>query len=199
MDKKSEIIISILIIALAISLTYNIKNFSFTPTAYAIAGYNEPVYRECEKQIPYEVQEAYTETEPYTYTYTENVPIKYVIEKENSADCHGKYSIFGACIDLTIKNIDDTNGVFEVTVYVDKYNRATDELIIREEKTQSQNIKIGNSYKFSFVFDVDVSEKWIYGYDIKTPSKPIERQGIKFQDVEKTRTITKYRTETGPC
>jgi len=196
MEKKAEIIISILIIALAISLTYNISSFSSTPTAYAIANTNTVTL--CEKQVPYEVQEAYTETEPYTYTYTENVPIKYVIEKENSVDCHGKYSTFGACVDLTIKNTDDTNGVFEVAVYIDKYSK-NDELIGREEKTQSQNIKAGDSYKFSFVFDVDVSEKWIYGYDIKTPSKPVERQGIKFEDVEKIRTVTEYRTETGPC
>lgn len=145
---------------------------------------------ECEKeiQVPYETQETYIEREPYTYTYYENVPIKYTI-KEQSCNCCPIRILGGTvCPCITIKNIDDTGGYFAVTSYI--YKGGT-------TYQASKNIYIhpDNEEKFQFEYSVGWFETPSCNFNIQEPTKQIEKQEIRYREVEKTRTVTKLRTE----
>lgn len=143
----------------------------------------------CEQQVPYQVQETYIETEPYTYY--ENVPIKYSV-KESSDSCYKQTGSLAACIDITIENLDDAGGTFSVTLHLDRYN-ILNEFVGKADETQSEFIEAGKSHKFSFKLDVNTGESWSYNYDIEIPNK--QKQQTDYRDVEKTRTVTKYRLE----
>jgi PGF-pre-PGF domain-containing protein len=190
---KTKAVSIILILLIFSTATYFAYKTSSEPTAYEIAQ-SAP---QCERQVPYEVQESYTESEPYTYTYYEDVPLKYKVEQENSFRCNGITSPLGVCLDLTIKNEDSIDGDFQVVGYLERYNG--DKFVENEQSIKSQNIKAYDSYKFSFVFDITASESWLYGYDINVPSKSVGKQETRFRDVVKTRTKTEYKTEYGPC
>jgi hypothetical protein len=143
----------------------------------------------CEQQVPYQVQETYTETEPYTYY--ENVPLKYSV-KETSASCYKDIGTWAACIDITIENLDDSDGTFSVTIRLDKYN-IIKEFVGTSEETQSELIEAGKTHTFSFKIDTKTGESWVYNYDIGVPNK--QNQISDYHDVEKTRTVTRYKLE----
>lgn len=185
----NEIIVSILILLVGFSFTY------FALVYPSITGYTVAI-SECEtREVPYTVQETYTVSEPYVHTFYEDVPISYVVEKEDAINCYGKSSPWGACISLIIKNTDDSGGIFSVKGYIDKYNIDTDKFTGRSEETQSENIEPNEKHEFSFILDRDFRDNWIYFYDIEAPTKSIEKTETRYQDVTKTRTLTKYRTE----
>ena len=125
--------------------------------------------------------------------------MKYSIEEENAVSCEGKTTPLGVCLDLTVKNADNVDGTFQVIGYIDRYNMNTDEFVGREEISESQNIKAADKHKFSFVLGIDASDNWLYGYNVNVPTKSIKKQETRYRDVEKTRTVTKYRTEMVPC
>ena len=150
-------------------------------------------------QETYEATERYTEKEPYTDTetyyvkepYTAYVPLSYMVIghthynfghrdfyiRENIPN----YYWISACdVTVKVKNMDDVDGNFWVTLYVTtstgSYEYTTYPVFLAGEE----------SHEFTRTFEGDYNSST---YEVHRAKKEV----IEYRDVPKERTVTKYR------
>ncbi len=140
-------------------------------------------------ETPYEEVETYIDQEPYQeveyYNDYLDLDSTYAVNQE-------KIELFGRGYyqqaQIGIKNLDTGGGWVTVTVNWETLNR-------KETDKIRHYINPDETIEFISEFDVDSGEdnKFTYTY----VSDPIQKQRLvtKYRDVEKTRTVTKYKTE----
>lgn len=141
-------------------------------------------------QVPYEDTETYIEQEPYqdTETYNDYLYLQstYGVNQQKIGDIMGTGCYQQA--QIGIKNLDTQGGWVTVTVNWETLSR-------QFEDTVRHFISPDQTVEFISEFDVDCDEdnKFTYNYI----SDPIQKTRFvtRYQDVTKTRTVTKYRTE----
>ncbi|MEK6848106.1 MAG: hypothetical protein AABX65_00550 [Nanoarchaeota archaeon] len=140
-------------------------------------------------QVPYEVQEEYTEKEPYQEIEYYNYPLRLedvsAVNKE-LIELGGRGYYQQAKIE--IKNLDTQSGWVNVVVNWKTLNKQSTD-------TVRHYINPDQIVEFISEFDVDRGEDNTYTFNYI--SDPIQKSRIvtKYRDVTKTRTITKYKTE----
>lgn len=172
-------------------------------------------------EVPYEEEETYYESVPYTDRECESEYLTYSATNDRWLDsgcndydniCH-EYNFFGFCIDeetfcvdrtlsyaVDMNNLDDKGGTFSAEIgfrksqggsvfdseIVDEYLYAqTTETFEYTKRITSDSPSGDANY-----------EGWYGYYQIKSiPTKQVCRDVIKYKDVERTRIVTKYKTE----
>lgn len=138
-------------------------------------------------QVPYDYLEEYQETVPYTDRECENQNLVYKVERGScttrkshifSADDPAEYS-------CTITNLDTEGGTFSMNI---GFNIQGQQL----KETQSKYIYPQSSETFSIQRDASVDS--CFCSEI-IPTKQVCRDVTRYQEVTKTRTVTRYRTE----
>ena len=133
-----------------------------------------------EEQVPYEELETYTETVPYEA----EIELKYNWDNSVEYNCGSIFDYYG-CMDIGIENIDTVGGIFSVKCKIRTLN---DELY----DTKETYIKPGDTEKITCGVDISAGDDFEVTYTITPPTKT----ETKYKEVERTRTITKYRTVT---
>lgn len=145
--------------------------------------------RNCrQEQVPYEEQENYYETVPYTDQECEN---KQLVYKKDTGSCTdwvdnwfsentpAKYS-------CTITNLDSEGGVFSLDL---GFNIGSEQL----KETQSKYVYPQSSE--TFYVERDSAIDGCFCNEASIPTKQVCRDVIKYKDIARTRTVTKYKTE----
>ncbi|MFQ6121031.1 MAG: hypothetical protein ACE5KE_14245 [Methanosarcinales archaeon] len=205
----------VLILAVGVFASY-MSGFSpySAPTGQAIA--DQPTGQNCrEVQVPYEDIEYYTETVPYTDQECETKTLVYSItDFKVTGSCvdydeRCKKYILGICVEkeefcverkttcsLNLNNLDDERGtwVIRFTLYGDGS--------VMEKESVSKFLYPQTSGNVQKTFTLIGEEKCnknqyscSYGAT-NEPTKQICRDVIKYKEVQKSRTVTRYRTET---
>ena len=149
---------------------------------------NSPIQNCKMVDVPYEVQVAYTEQEPYTANVDEEVKLKYEIIESTTTTTDKGFDIW-AVGKVTIRNMDSETGSFKVEQYFSTLN---DPKITR---TSSQYIMQGESNIFREQVDIDLFEDFSMEYRVYPGTKIITKQVTKYRTVTMYRSETKYRQE----
>lgn len=178
------IIIIVAGISLIILILFLMGTISITGDAVSIK------FKNChDVSVPYQEIESYTETIPYTDQECEAKPLVYKIEGGLCNNKNNGFLGFGrsnAQYSCTITNLDDVGGVFYVNIGFNVQGQPLSE-------DQSRFLYPQSSQTFSIERDADVQNCFCKE---QAPTKQVCRDVIKYKDVQKTRTITKYKTES---
>lgn len=176
---------------------------------------NEPICKDVE--IPYDYNEEYLETVPYTDTECESKLLVYnrgdfdlvsSVCNQKIEECQSYF--LGICTNkityctdrtitcsLGINNLDDEKGVWKVDFNFFKYG--SDEI----EATASQSRMLDPYSSGDAIGQGEITSKELYNssyscsYVIsKEPTKQVCRDVTKYKEVTKTRVVTRYKNET---
>lgn len=207
-------IVTIIVVVVLVLILLNNKS----PTGNVVNEGNQQTCKDV--QVPYDYLEEYQETVPYTDTECETKDIPYNIENfvMDSNTCNeyqdicNKY-IIGICSDKTTFCVDksvscsldlrnlDTEEQGSWIIRFSFYESGTSSII--DSKDVSQFLYPQTTKKFTGVariqstgVDGDANKQITCSYIRATiPTKQICRDITKYQEVTKTRTVTRYRTE----
>lgn len=198
------------------------SNYNQQPSATAAAqpSYNQQPQKICRDiQVPYDYLEQYSETVPYTDRVCESKNLPYSTDgfvqmPKNECTATGCKDpiLFGMictnnfCTDRTVscslgvKNLDsEESGVFGTTFWFSqvgtdntiKMEYVSESIYPQTQKTVTATTKIQSSG-----VDGDANKDITCSGQITTiPTKQVCRDVIKYKEVTKTRTVTRYRTE----
>jgi len=166
-------VIALIIILFAVFASNSSNNSS-------ISGNVVKVFQDCKDvQVPYDEIETYIEN----VAYDEQVPLKYTTSKSTEYGC-GELFNHESCYTIRVNNLDTVGGTFQMSCKVQALNRELHD-------TDSGYVKPGDFKDFVCQVDTDFGEDNKLIYDINAPTKT----ETKHKDVQRTRTITKYKTE----
>lgn len=140
-------------------------------------------------KVPYEAMEYYTEREPYQAIEEYDVDLKYsVIEAyhRGSISQITNYRVKGI---VSVKNVDSETGLFTVKMTFTTLNRD------KKTLSSSKYIMPGETVEFNQYYDINLGEDVNFVYQVIPDQKTLTRIVTKYRDVEKTRTVTKYKIE----
>ncbi len=141
---------------------------------------NPSLFEDCRfEQVPYQETEEYMETVPYQ----ERIPFQFNAVDNTPFPC-ADFGNYKECYYVTVTNLDSIGGVFEVNCDFQTLNR-------RLSDSDSSYIKPGESFKFTCEADVDFGEDIKGSYFVSPPIK----EETRYKDVQRTKTVTKYREE----
>jgi len=177
-----------------------------------------------EVQVPYEDIETYTESMPFTDEECENTPLKYLVEWENGqttcineiCDQHESVCVdknfWGNCVQfeercthnactkysrecvVNVNNIDNEGGSWAIDGY--SWNNELNQKGDFIGKFDAWvNPTRSNTVRWSFTYNAGESRSCWYQV-AEVPTKTVCDNVINYRDVEKTRTVVKYKTET---
>lgn len=183
MEKKGLSGAYIFLIVFALIVVGFILFFLFASNSsnnHSIAGNVVKAFQDCrDVQVPYEETETYIEN----VAYDEQVPLTYTTSKSTEYGC-GELFNHRSCYTIRVNNIDTVGGTFQMSCTVQALNRELHD-------TDSGYVKPGDFKDFICQVDTDFGEDNKLTYDIIAPTKT----ETKHKDVQRTRTVTKYRTE----
>lgn len=215
--KAQNIVIVVLVLAI---LLVGFLFFGGTIPSFASSSYNQPPPQRqtCrDVQVPYSETEYYTESVPYTDQECETKNLVFNLQKGN--DCNDRCTktvevclkyFLGICssketrcvagqadYSITVTNLDDEGGVWS---YSGIFNTDSGRL---DGGTVRQYIYPRGSETFRFQYKWSGNEANPVNPDLNScsysteeiPQKEICRDVIKYKDVQKSRQVTKYRTE----
>ncbi len=141
-----------------------------------------------QEQVPYEEQETYYETVPYTDQECEDKQLIY--KKDNGACTDWEDNWFSentpAKYSCMITNLDSEGGNFALEI---GFNVGSEQL----KETQSKYIYPQSSETFYVQRDSAIDS--CFCKEASIPTKQVCRDVIKYKDIARTRTVTKYKTE----
>ncbi len=213
----SGVIIFIFIIVILLGI------FLFSNSYLSSGNVVKEVLSNCKDvQVPYDEQETYYESVPYTDQECDTINLAYSVENEVfDYDTCNKYEevcnkfIFGVCSDKTkycvdksvscsldLRNLDSSNSgtwtvkhLFSLTETNEDFKSTqtsifiypqSQERVINSVRIQSQGVE-GDANK-------DIGS--CFYQIVSIPTKQDCRDVIRYQDVKRTRTVTKYKLET---
>lgn len=191
-QKKKDISVGKLILVIVLIIFGAFVVFSFLSNSYnssdgsLSSSESKIVCRDA--QVPYDYQEEYTETVPYTDQECESRELVY---KKDTGSCIQRDDNFfaddvPAKYSCTITNLDTEAGTFSMKI---GFNVNGEQLF----ETQQKYIYPQSSESFSVSRDASISS--CFCSETSIPTKQVCRDVIKYKDVAKYRTITKYKTE----
>ena len=180
---QASVFVILLIVVAIILVIWGIVLFVPKGASPVTGNVVSDVFENCrDVQVPYEEIEYYTETVPYE----EEIPLEYKSEKRDGwwgYQC-GSLVNYKKCYQLEVMNIDAIGGEFIVNCNFETlYKNLGD--------NQKLYIKPGDTQTFKLEADVDIGEDTITRCNVEPPTKTKTR----YKDVQRTRTVTKYRTE----
>ncbi len=138
------------------------------------------IKQECQEvQVPYEEQETYTETVPYE----EQMPLRYDSSQSESYNC-GSLFDYIVCYKVGVYNLDTVGGTFTTNCKIEALNREFSD-------SKQGYVKPGEWAYFECKANTNLGEDTKLTYHITPPTK----SEMKYKDVQRIRTITKYKTE----
>ncbi len=217
-DKIGVIIIGVILIV-AFAYLIGINQSSQQPTAQAIAQTNQPKSNCRDVQEPYQATETYTETVPYTETVCETKQLIYkstadnmtrnVVCTKSHQECQNY--VLGICSSwntvcdeytetatLEITNLDTERGNWNFQWQ--SYCRWNQPLCKGTENVGSfQSMIIDPSSTSSRTTSITYpsnGQEVLYVNFTYIPTKQVCRDVTNYKDVQRTRTVTQYRTVT---
>ena len=187
-SNKGWIIFAIIlgVIAFGVVFSVSLSQNSNSETS----SQNQETQKSCsDVQVPYDYLETYTDTEPYTTQDCQNINLVY---RKDTGKCIGKYNgILGiggnpASFDCTISNLDSQGATFSLDIGFNVQGQPLHE-------SQSKFIYPQQSATFSITRDSATDS--CFCNEINIPTKQVCHDVIEYRDVQKQRTVTKYRTE----
>lgn len=186
------IVIGVIIIG-AIFMIYNssINNSTSSFGSQDSSSQSENSKNSCRDiEVPYQDtetyidQEAYQDLEYYDYYLKLEKILAYTQER---LEVLGRGLYDEARVD--IKNIDNIGEWVTVTFYWKTISKEW-------EDTDRQFIEPGETIRFISVYDKDAGEDTTFSYTYKSDAIEKSKYVTKYRDVQKTRAVTKYKTET---
>ena len=151
--------------------------------------------------LEYQTTETYYANEPYEEIeiYYEEVPLTYEV-----VDSFWREKKGNPCGYVEVKNTDDAYGLFTVeftfsvgythispgSIVLGSYVfKANEELYVEPDQTKTATHRENN---------IDIDDNWSWNYKVTPDKKSVEYQRTvtKYRQVEKTRPVITYRTET---
>ncbi len=184
--RKNKFVKPMIVVAIVLMLAY--IGFGFYSgiiggrglTGNTIADNLNPT-KECKKvQVPYQDIEYYTETVPYQ----EDINLNYNHQQVSGEGC-SDFGNYKECYYVKIDNLDNAGGTFTLNCNFKTVDRNL-------QDSQTQFVQSGESKTFRCVADVNLGEDVRMTYSVTPGTKTV----TKYKDVQRTRSVTKYRTET---
>jgi hypothetical protein len=187
--KSLPIVITVVSVLLVITLIAVAGSNSSSPSGQAIANQqqNQPQQNCKDVQVPYNDIEYYTESEPYTDQECQTKNLVYKVEYKQ---CSPYLLFVPAKSIITVTNLDNENGgtfTFWVGFKLKDGNQIG--------KETSQYIYPASSADFSYESNNADIDTCNYN-SISIPTKQVCQYVTKFREVQKSRTVVKYKTET---
>ncbi len=186
-DWKTPLIVigSVGLVLIIIGIILSVSNSGLTSNVVNEGSQNNQNTQENSKincrqeQVPYEEQETYYETVPYE----KEVPLKYNSVSTYIYNCGSIFDYY-ACEDVGITNTDTVGGTFKVNC---KFRTLSDEFYDSGEVF----VNSGERGDVTCAIDLGITEDVEMTFTV-TPST---KEETDYKDVQRTKTITKYRTE----
>ena len=218
-QKRNKWILPIILgIVLIIGIFIIVSSKNSKTTGNVVNSENEDATKSCKDiQVPYDYLEEYQETVPYSDRECESKNLVYSATNEKwdystcnqqsevcyekhwygDSDCHTFCSDKSLSYSVDINNLDEEQGSWVVNIYFYKQNNLyktvpiTQFLYPKTTKTCTGAFRVTGDSPAG-----DANQEYSAGYNIQSiPSKQVCRDVTKYQEVTKTRTVTRYRTE----
>lgn len=188
MDEKRKTKKIWIIIIIGVPILLLLLPTSFSEPYQKLETYQEPyiVKEDYQVQVPYNDLEYYTEKEPFVDTKYKIIDFVY---KADYTSCVGRVPLVNeAKVTVTVNNFDTQGGTFKLWVglILPDGNKIGQEV--------SKYIYPSQSADFTYSSNSEISQ---CTYNIVTiPTKNLSETFTNYRDVQKSRTVINYRTET---
>ena len=160
-----------------------------------------PVFKKnCrQEQIPYEETETYYETVPYTDQECNTRNLEYYTEEWRTSESCTDTNFWGTCIEKKVdciyglKNIDKEGGIWSINMKLKNLDLMSEVNLGK----QSQSIPQSVTKTFTWSYNTNRVDDSFTCEIISFDNPTIEEceNVVRYKDVPRTRTVTKYKTE----